>query len=125
MANTTDEEVNAVINILRSVRPGNIAWKKIITEEESQDESSVNKFDEYTGEWENQKTGTWSMEEEQIIMAMKDNWKVKNMNKTLASRLEGRSTHQVRGKMHRKNGLRAIEWQYVQYLYNSMSIYLW
>jgi hypothetical protein len=47
------------------------------TEEESQDESLVNKFDEYTGEWENRKEGTWSMEEEQIIMAMKDNWKVK------------------------------------------------
>jgi hypothetical protein len=105
LANTTDKEVNAVINTLRSVCPGKIAWKKMSTEEESQDESSVNKFDEYTGEWGNQKTGTWSMEEEQIIMAMKDNWKVKNMNKTLASRLEGRSTHQVRCWIckHRKN----------------------
>ena len=30
-----------------------------------------------TGEWDNRKTGTWSEEKEQIIMAMKDNWKVK------------------------------------------------
>jgi hypothetical protein len=28
-----------------------------------------------TGEWDNRKTGTWSEEKEQIIMAMKDNWK--------------------------------------------------
>ena len=111
MANTTDEEVNAVINILRSVRPGNIAWKKIITEEESQDESSVNKFDEYTGEWDNQKKGTWSEEEITIIMAMKDNWKEKNINKTLASRLEGRGTHQVGDWIcrHRKNVLRGLQ----------------
>jgi len=109
LANATDEEVNAEeIKKLRSVCPGNVAWKRMSTEEESQDESLVNKFDEYTGEWENRKEGTWSMEEEQIIMAMKDNWKVKNMNKTLASRIEGRSTHQVRCWIsnHRKKCLR-------------------
>jgi hypothetical protein len=70
--------------------------------------ASGNKFDEYTGEWKNQKSAPWSVEEIKIITDMKDNWKKKNMNKTLASKLVGRSAQQV-GKWickHRKNGLR-------------------
>jgi hypothetical protein len=81
------------------------------TGDDSQDESSGNKFDEETGEWNNRKTGTWSKEEEQIIMAMKDNWKVKNMYKTLARRLEGRGADQVGGwiRGHKKNVLRGLQ----------------
>jgi hypothetical protein len=43
-----------------------------------------NKFDEYTGEWHDRKTRTWSEEEIKIIMDMERDWKKKNMNKTLA-----------------------------------------
>ena len=48
------------------------------------------------------------MEEEQIIMGMKDNWKMKNMNKTLASKLVGRKAKNVGMWIcrHRKNNLR-------------------
>ena len=49
LAKATDKEVNGVIKNLRSVCPGNVAWKRMSTEEESQDESLGNKFDEYTG----------------------------------------------------------------------------
>jgi len=51
LADATDEEVNAEINTLRSVCPGIVVWKKISTEEESQDESSGNKFYEQTANW--------------------------------------------------------------------------
>ena len=54
------------------------------------------------------KTGMWSEEEIKIIMAKKDNWKEKNMNKTLASKLVGRSAKNVCNWIcwNRKNGLR-------------------
>ena len=111
LANATDEEVNAEIKKLRSVCPGNVAWKRMSTEEESQDESSGNKFDEETGEWNDRKTGTWSTEEIKIIMDMKDNWKEKNMYKTLASRLEGIGADQVGGwiRVYKKNVLLGLQ----------------
>ena len=127
LANATEEEVNVIIKKLQSTCPGRKAYKTMSAEEESQlnekissrhqeslkkyDECLGNEFIERTGEWKDRKTGKWSVEEIKIIMDAEEHWNSKNMYQTLASRLEGRGSHQVGDWIcrHRKNVLRGLQ----------------
>jgi hypothetical protein len=61
------------------------------------DECLEQRFLEGAGEWRHPKPGRlkFSEEEIKIIMDAESDWDTKNMNKKLASMLEGRSTSQV------------------------------
>jgi hypothetical protein len=59
------------------------------------DECLEQKFLEGAGEWRHRKLGEWSVHEIKIIMDAEGDWNTKNMNKKLASRLEGRGASQV------------------------------
>jgi hypothetical protein len=107
----SDGDLDVVIKNLQSEAPGRKAYKTMSADEESQlnekvrlhyeqslkdyDECLEQRFIERSGEWRFPKPGKFSEEEIKIIMDAKSVWNTKNMNKKLASMLEGRSTTQV------------------------------
>ena len=123
LADATEDEVNDIINTLRSACPGRKAYKTMSAEEESQlnekislrhqeslkkyDECLGNKFIEESGEWKDRTTGPWSVEEIKIVMDAEGHWHSKNMYHILARRLEGRGAGQIGSwiRMHKKKRL--------------------
>jgi hypothetical protein len=113
LADVSDGDLDVIIKSLQSVAKGKKAYKTMSAEEESRlnekvrlhyeqslkdyDECLEQKFIEGAGEWRHPKPGRlkFSEEEIKIIMDAKSDWDTKNINKKLASMLEGRSTTQV------------------------------
>ena len=107
----SDGDLDVIIKSLQSVAQGLKEYKTMSAEEERQltekttlrhqeslkdyDECLEQRFLEGAGEWRHPKPGKLSVDEIKVIMDAESDWDTKNMNKKLASMLEGRSTSQV------------------------------